>query len=80
MISFIFSPERICAHLELKETKNITNSTKLKIYVPQEAGTFGKSIEKEPQKPRPKLKKICILYIYREYLLCLQSNASGSFL
>ena len=24
--------------------------------------------------------KICILHIYREYLLCLQSNASGSFL
>ena len=45
----------------------------------QEAGAFGNNIEKEPQKPRPKLKKICILYIYREYLFCLQSNASGRF-
>ena len=25
----------------------------------------------------PRIEKICILYIYREYLLCLQSNASG---
>ena len=36
--------------------------------------------EKEPQKRHPKLKKICILYIYREFLLCLQFNGSGSFL
>ena len=28
----------------------------------------------------PKVEKICILYIYREYLLCLQSNASDSLL
>ena len=28
----------------------------------------------------PKIEKICILYIYWEYLLCMQSNASGSFL
>ena len=46
----------------------------------QEAGAFGSNIEKEPQKPCPKLTKICVLYIYREYLLCLQFNASGSFL
>ena len=41
----------------------------------------------EPQKKRnrkkgtakaiPKIGKICILYIYKEYLLCLNSNASG---
>ena len=31
-------------------------------------------------KATPKIEKICILYIYREYLLCLQSNASDSFL
>ena len=37
-------------------------------------------MEKKPKKPRPKLKKACILYIYREYLLYLQSSASGSFL
>ena len=49
-------------------------------FLQQEVGAFGNNIEKEPQKPRPKLKKIRILYIYREYLLCLQSNASESFL
>ena len=50
-----------------------------KIFLPQEAGAFGNNIEKEPQKPPRKLKKICILHIYREYLLCLQSNTSRSF-
>ena len=34
---------------------------------------FGNSIG-------PKLKNIFILYIYLEYLLCPQANASGSFL
>ena len=48
-------------------------------FLPQEAGTFGNNIEKELQNPCLKLKKICILYIYRKYLLCLQSIASGSF-
>ena len=32
--------------------------------LPQEAGAFGNNIEKEPQKPRPKLKKM--------YMICLQ--------
>ena len=50
-----------------------------KFFLPQEAGALGNNIEKERQKPRPKLKKY-ILYIYREYLPCLQSSASGSFL
>ena len=50
-----------------------------KFFLPQEAGDFGSDIEKEPQKSCPKLRKICILYIYREYLICLQSNVSGSF-
>ena len=49
-------------------------------FLPQEAGAFENNIEIESQKPRPKLKKICILYVYREYLPCLQSNANGSFL
>ena len=35
----------------------------LKISLLQEAGTSGENIEKEPQKPRPKLKKY-ILNIY----------------
>ena len=37
----------------------------------QEAGAFGK--------PTPKIEKTCIIYIPRVYLLCLQSNATGSF-
>ena len=49
-------------------------------FLPQEAGAFGNNIEKETTKTTPKIAKICILYIYREYMLCLQSNASGSFL
>ena len=50
------------------------------MFLSQVAGVSGNNIEKEPQKPRPKLKKIYILNIHREYLLCLHSNASGSFL
>ena len=49
-------------------------------FLPQEAGGFENSKQKKPQKLRPKLRKICILYIYRGYLLCLPSNASGSLL
>ena len=30
------------------------------IFLPQEAGAFGNNIQKEPQKPQPKLKK----YVY----------------
>ena len=56
------------------------SKTYFKVFFPQEAGAFQNNIEKEPQKPHPKSKKICTLYIYIEYLLCLQSNASGSFL
>ena len=48
-------------------------------FLPQKAGAVENNIEKEPQKPCPKLKTICILNIYREYLHCLQSNASCSF-
>ena len=36
-----------------------------KILLPQGAGAFGNSIEKEPQKPRPKLKKY-VSYIFTE--------------
>ena len=50
-----------------------------KIFLPQEAGAFGSNMEKESQKPRPKLKNMHPKYIYREYLLCLQSDASVSF-
>ena len=40
---------------------------------------FGNNIETKQQEPRQELKKICLLCIYREHLLCLQSNASGIF-
>ena len=50
-----------------------------KMFLPQEAGAFRNNIEKELQHPRPKLNKY-IVNIYREYLLCLKSNASDSFL
>ena len=51
-----------------------------KDFLPQEAGAFGNNIEEEPPKATPKIEKSCILYIYREHLLCLQFSASGSFL
>ena len=49
------------------------------MFLSQEAGASGKNIETQHQKPHPKFKKIEILNIYREYLLDLQSNGSGSF-
>ena len=49
-----------------------------KIFLPQEAGAFG-SNRKWTAKAIPNFEEICILYIYGEYLLCLQSSASGSF-
>ena len=64
----------------MQVTKVQCSRNYFKIFLPQEVGAFGNNREKEPQNARPKLKKICILYIYREYLLCLQSNASDSFL
>ena len=45
-------------------------------FLPQEVGGFGNSIEKKPQKQRPKLKKECVCYMFTE---CMQSNASDSF-
>ena len=42
--------------------------------------SFWKLHRKGTAKATNKNEKTCILYIYREYLLCLQSNASGSFL
>ena len=49
------------------------------IFLPQEAGAFGNNTGKEPQNPRPKLENTNTIYLLR-ILLCLQSNASGSFL
>ena len=35
----------------------------------QEAGVFGNNIEKELQKPCPKLKNMCIIYLQRTFAL-----------
>ena len=50
------------------------------MFLQQKAGAFGNDRRKEPQKSHAQNWKICILYIYWKHLLCLQSNASGSFL
>ena len=46
--------------------------------------TSSWSLQKEHRKgsakATPKIEKICILCIYKEYLFCLQSNESGNFL
>ena len=59
--------------IEVKRSKNY-----LKHFLPRESGASGNNMEKKSQKPHPRLKKT--LNFYREYLLCLQSSASGSFL
>ena len=52
-----------------------------KILLSQELELPWNNIKMELQKPRLKLRKyVYISNIYREYLLYLQSNASGSFL
>ena len=38
-------------------------------FLPKEVGGFGNSIEKNPQKPRPNLKK-------NVYIICLQSASN----
>ena len=50
-----------------------------KISLSQDAGASGKSLEKEPQNSRPKLKKN-VLNFSSEYFVCPPSNASGRFL
>ena len=45
------------------------------MFLPQEAGTSGKGIAKAT----PKIEKIYIVNFDKEYLLCLQSSASGIF-
>ena len=51
-----------------------------KTFLQHDAKAFGSNIGKEPQRSRLKLKNMYIIYIYSEYLLRLQPNASGSFL
>ena len=38
-----------------------------KIFLQQEAGAFGNNTGKEPQKPRPKLKVMYIIYFLRVF-------------
>ena len=40
-----------------------------KMFLPQEAGAFGKYIEKEPEKPGTKLKKMYIIYLQRIFVV-----------
>ena len=54
------------------------NKNYSKIFLLQEAWASGNNIEKDP-KSHVQNWKIYILNIYREYLLCAQSNESGSF-
>ena len=42
-------------------------------FLPQEAWAFENNIEKEPQKPRPKLKKLYALYIFTENICSIYS-------
>ena len=51
-----------------------------KFFFTARSRSFWKKHRKGTAKATPKNKKICILYIYREYLLYLQCSASGSFL
>ena len=50
---------------ELKQMEEKCSKTYFKIVLPQEAGTFGNSIDKKPQKSHPKLKKY-VRYIFVE--------------
>ena len=38
-------------------------------FLQQETGAFGNNIRKEPQKPRPKLKNIYIIYLLKIFAL-----------
>ena len=38
-------------------------------FLQKEAGAFGSNIGKEPQKPRPKLKNMYIIYLLRIFAL-----------
>ena len=43
--------------------------TLVQIFLQQEAGGFESNIGKEPQKPRPRLKKLYIIYLLRIFAL-----------
>ena len=41
----------------------------VQIFLQQQAAAFGNNIGKEPQKPRPKLKNMYIIYLLRIFAL-----------
>ena len=41
----------------------------VQIFLQQEAGVFGNNVGSEPQKPRPKLKIMYIIYLLRIFAL-----------
>ena len=51
--------------MELIQKEVQCRENHFKKFLPQEAGAFGNNIEKEPQKPQPKLKKY-VYYIFTE--------------
>ena len=55
--------------MQIQRNKNYFN-----FFLPQEV-----ELLETTAKATPKIEKICILHIYREYLLCVQCNSSGSF-
>ena len=50
--------------MEVQSSKNY-----FKIFLQQEAGAFGNNTGKEPQKLRPKLKNMYIMYLRRIFAL-----------
>ena len=65
--------------LELIQVEVQCSKNYLKIFLSQDAGFLGKQ-RKRTTEATPKIKKRYFLNIYKEYLFCLQSNVSGSFL
>ena len=51
--------------MELIQKEVQCRENHFKKFLPQEAGAFGNNIEKEPQKPHPKLKKY-VYYVFTE--------------
>ena len=49
-------------------------------FLTRRSWSFWKKHRKGGAKATPKIEKLCILHVYREYLLWLHSNASRSFL
>ena len=64
---------------ELMQKEVKCSKNQCKCFLPQEAGAFENN-SKRIAKAKPKIEKNMYINIYWKYLLCPQSNASGSFL